>query len=145
MTRIVVTSDVRPSEDLNKVLNSIANFFTYDKMDIRKEGIIQILVLESSTLKSLLKLHRALRNERILDSARKYLFKGIEGNSINFMIHKQAAAIGVLSFVDSDNESPLGAINFYIQHSNPQLVIDWLAPKTSHGVPLWDNPIPSDD
>ncbi|MEM3209817.1 MAG: RNA-binding domain-containing protein, partial [Saccharolobus sp.] len=72
MTRIMVTSDVRPSEDLNKVLNSIANFFTYDKMDIRKEGIIQILVLESSTLKSLLKLHRALRNERILDSARKY-------------------------------------------------------------------------
>ncbi len=144
MTRVVVECEVRPSEDLNKVLSAIINFFNYDKMNVREEGISKILVLESNTLKSLTKFYRALRNERILDSARRYLMRGIMGNSISFMIHKQAASVGVLSFVDSDNESPLGAIKFYIEHSDPKAVIDWLAPKTAHGVPLWDNPIPPD-
>ncbi|WP_338601868.1 RNA-binding domain-containing protein [Sulfolobus tengchongensis] len=145
MVKVMVVTEVRPSENLNKVLSAIMNFFDFDKMNIRKEGIIDILVLESNTLKSLLKLHKALRNERILDSARKYLIRGIEGNTIAFMIHKQAAAVKVLSFVDSDKESPLGAIKFYIQYHNPKEVVDWLAPRTAHGVPLWENPIPPDD
>lgn len=145
MVKIVVTAEVRPSEDLNKVVSAISNFFEFKKMDIKKEGIVQILVLESSSLKSLIKLHRVLRSERILDSARKYLLKGTEGNTISFMIHKQAAAVGVLSFVDSDKESPLGAIKFYIEYSDPKAIVDWLAPKTARGVPLWENPIPPDD
>ncbi|MCH4815153.1 MAG: RNA-binding domain-containing protein [Saccharolobus sp.] len=144
MVKVMVVAEVRPSEDVNKVLSAISNFFDFEKINTRKEGIIDILVLEARTLKSLLKFHRVLRNERILDSARKYLMKGIEGNTIAFMIHKQAAAVGVLSFVDSDKESPLGAIKFYIEYQNPKGVVDWLAPRTAHGVPLWDNPIPPD-
>lgn len=145
MTKIIVTAEVRPSEDESKVLTAITNFFDYEKITREKRGdYIVVLVGESRTLKSLQKFHDALREEKILDAARKYLKKGMTNNSISFMLHKQAAAIGVVSFVDDERESPLGPISFYIEHRNPIEVIDWLAPKTAKGQPLWENEIPED-
>ncbi|MDT7901417.1 RNA-binding domain-containing protein [Acidianus ambivalens] len=145
MTKIVVTAEVRPSEDESKVLTAIANFFDYEKITKEKRGdYIVVIVEESRTLKSLQKFHDALREEKILDVARKYLRRGISDNSISFMLHKQAAAIGVISFVDDERESPLGPISFYIEHKNPNEVVDWLAPRTAKGHPLWENKIPED-
>lgn len=144
MTKVVVTAEVRPSENEEKVIQAINNFFLYDSIRKEKKDDYEILICESNSLKSLEKLHRALRNERILDVARKYLKRGISGNIITFMLHKQAAAVGVLSFVDNEKESPLGPITVYIEYRNPEEVIDWLAPRTAKGVPLWENKIPED-
>lgn len=144
MTKIYVTTELRPSEKEEKVIQAISNFFAYETVRKEKRDEIEIIICESRTLKSLEKLHRALRNERILDVARKYLKRGTSGNSITFMLHKQAAAVGVVSFVDDERESPLGPIIVRIEHKNPEEVIDWLAPRTSRGVPLWENEIPED-
>ncbi|AWR99917.1 RNA-binding domain-containing protein [Metallosphaera hakonensis] len=143
MTRIVVTAEVRPSEDEDKVKVAIAHFFTFKSVKY-EEGRFRILVAESPTLASLTKLHRALREERILDAARKYLRRGMEGDRLTFMIHKQAASVGRLTFIDSENESPLGPITFTVFHRDLEAVVDWLAPRTSRGRPLWENPIPED-
>jgi len=144
MTRVAVEAEVRPSENKDKVLQAMLNFFDFERISEEKVGISLVIIGESSTLRSLIKFHRALREEKILDSARKYLYKGINGNSISFMLHKQAAAVGRISFVDSENESPLGPIKVRIEYKDPQAVIDWLTPKTAKGVPLWENPIPQD-
>ncbi|EZQ06932.1 MULTISPECIES: RNA-binding domain-containing protein [Acidianus] len=144
MTKIVVTAELRPSEDQDKVIKAIVNFFDFEMISKEKGGEWEIIVGNSTTLRSLVKLHRALREERILDAARKHLFRGISDNSLFFMIHKQAAASGVLAFVDDPTESPLGPITFSIECRNPREIIDWLTPRTSHGHPLWENPIPED-
>ena len=145
MTKVIIQVEVRPSEDENKVLQAVKNFFDFESLREERNGYTKILIMESSTLSSLEKFHFKLREERILDAARKYLFKGLVGNVISFMLNKQAAAVGKISFVDSENESPLGPIKVEIEHNDPEAVIDWLAPKTSKGVPLWENPIPSDN
>ncbi|AWR97674.1 hypothetical protein DFR86_09015 [Acidianus sulfidivorans JP7] len=144
MTKITVTAEVRPSENEAKVLIAISNFFDFENLKSEKKEYSKLIIAESKTLRSLEKLHKALREERILDVARKYLRKGMSSDSITFMLHKQSAAVGVVSFVDDEKESPLGPIVFYIEYKKPEEVIDWLAPRTSKGIPLWDNPIPED-
>jgi len=145
MTKITIRVEVRPSEDENKVIQAVKNFFDFESLKEEKESYIKILIMESHTLLSLEKFYHKLREERILDAARKYLFKGLVGNVISFMLNKQAAAVGKISFVDSEKESPLGPIKVEIEHKDPEAVINWLTPKTSKGVPLWENPIPSDN
>ncbi|BAB65963.1 RNA-binding domain-containing protein [Sulfurisphaera tokodaii] len=145
MTKIIIEVEVRPSEDENKVLQAIRNLFDFENLKEEKSGYTKILVAESHTLLSLQKFHRKLREERILDAARKYLTKNLIGNVITFMLNKQAAAVGKISFVDDEKESPLGPIKVTIEYKDPQALIDWLTPKTAKGVPLWENPIPSDE
>ncbi|BBG23577.1 RNA-binding domain-containing protein [Sulfuracidifex tepidarius] len=142
MDKVTVVAEVKPSELKERVINAVSNFLIYEKVKEDSLDLSLVLTFESSSLKSLMKVHRALREEKILDASRKYLLRGLEGNTITFMIHKQAAAARVLTFVDSEEESPLGPIKFFIKSDKAKDVIDWLAPKTSHGRPLWENPMP---
>jgi predicted RNA binding protein with dsRBD fold (UPF0201 family) len=72
-----------------------------------------------------------LRRERILDAARKVLFRGIQGKKIVFYLNKQVAYVGHISFSQPYGESPLGPIRVEIQCDDPQSLIDWLTPKTA--------------
>lgn len=145
MTKVIVQVEVRPSEDENKVLQAVRNLFDFENFREEKIGYNKVLIMESSTIRSLERFYRKLREERILDAARKYLMRGVIGNVISFMLNKQAAAVGKISFVDSEGESPLGPIKVTIEYKDPQILVDWLTPKTSKGVPLWENPMPADD
>lgn len=145
MTKITIEVEVRPSEDENKVLKAVRNLFDFETLREEKIGYSKLLIAESHSVKSLERFYRKLREERILDAARKYLTRGTLGNIISFMLNKQAAAVGKISFVDSEKESPLGPIKVTIEYKDPQIIIDWLTPRTAKGVPLWENPIPSDD
>lgn len=140
--KVVVEVEIRPTEDESKVLAALANFFDLGPLEFIDAGRSKIAIGSSDSLASLAKLHRALRAERILDAARNALKKGVQGSTITFYLHKQAAYVGRLSFVDGDHESPLGAIKVTVTHDNPQEVIDWLAPPTSKGKPLWEREMP---
>ena len=135
-------AEVRHTEDLKKVVKSITNFFSIKHYVVREEGPYPTVVAESDRVESLLKFHDILRRERILDSARKVLEHGRRDNTIVFKLHKQSAYAGHPSFVSVDSESPLGPIKVRILTDGPDELIDWLAPKTSGGRPLWDKPIP---
>ncbi len=84
-----------------------------------------------------------MRRERILDTARSILKRAVRGNTIMFRINKQAAYRGRLSFSEEDVRSPLGPITFIIECRDPNEVIDWLAPPTSRGHPIWEKKMPS--
>jgi len=137
-----VEAEVRPTEDLKKVVKSITNFFSIKHYAVQERGPYPIIIAESDSVESLLKFHEILRRERILDSARKILEYGKKGNTITFKLHKQSAYVGHPSFVSVDSESPLGPIRVKILTNKANELIDWLAPKTSGGRPLWDKPIP---
>ncbi len=139
-----VKAEVRPTEDIEKVRKAVRNVFNGRVNVIDGEHGLKVIIGESDSAYSLIKLHDLIRIYRILDAARKSLQKGMRGNTIVFKLHKQAAYVGKISFIDSDHESPLGSITFYIESSDPSKLIDWLAPKTSMGKPLWEIDMPKE-
>jgi len=139
---IVVEAEVRPTEDPLKVEMAIRNIMDPDSVDFEDIGNSRLIIARSRSLKALVKLHRLLRLQRILAAARGVLRKSVSGDKIVFYLHKQALAVGKLSFVSSDHESPLGAVKVTIRHRDVFAVIDWLSPPTEHGRPLWEKDIP---
>ncbi|HIQ03046.1 MAG TPA: hypothetical protein EYH40_01350 [Desulfurococcales archaeon] len=144
MVKIRVEAEIRPTENPKKVEQAVRNVFDPETIKVEERGNIKVLVAESRSYRSLLKLHSLLRQERILDASRKILKKGVKGNIVVFHIHKQAAYVGRLTFATERGESPLGPITFIIETKNPKELIDWLTPKTERGKPLWEKEIPKD-
>ncbi len=141
-----VEAEVRPTEEVNNVLIAIRNLFDIEKYTLIKEGSpYPLLVAESSTIRSLNKLHKILRQDRILDTARKVLEGGIKGDVLRFKLHKQSAYAGHISFVHTETESPMGPLTVYLKCSKIQELVDWLAPKTVGGKPLWEKQPPNVD
>jgi len=142
MFLLQVRSDLRPTEDLERVLKSIRNLFDIEHYDVIDSSPYKEIVCESRKIESLLKFHQILRQDRILDTARKVMLSSMMGNRISLKLHKQSAYAGHVSFVTYDSESPLGPIRVVIVSDNLEKIVDWLAPKTSKGRPLWEYSIP---
>jgi len=133
--------EVRPTESLEKVLAAVRSVLDIEEYRLEEAGPSRVLVATAS-LRGLARLHRLLREQRILDAARSVLRRGRSGGRIVFYLHKQAATVGKISFVGGDQESPMGAIRVTIEHPDPDRVIDWLAPPTAMGRPLWEHEPP---
>lgn len=141
--RVVVEVEVRPTESLERVLGAVRRLIDIEDYSVEEAGNVKVLVATSS-LRGLERLHRLLREQRILDAARSVLRRGRQQGRIVFYLHKQAATVGKVSFVGGDQESPLGAIRVTIEYPDPDRVIDWLAPPTVMGRPLWEHEPPED-
>ena len=141
-SRVVVETEVRPTEDKNRVLKAVLRIIEPGNIKEETLGDSLYIIVESDKISSLTRLYYMLRAERILDAARSAMKKGLQGGRLVFYLHKQALYAGKLSFVSSDHESPLGAIKVSIEHDNPRSVIDWLAPPTSKGKPVFERPAP---
>ncbi len=70
----------------------------------------------------------ALRRYRIRDAARAVMRRGRKGNSTSFLLNKQVAAVGKVSF--SEEHHPLGDIEVTIVSENIDELIDAIAPNT---------------
>ncbi|MEO3992736.1 MAG: RNA-binding domain-containing protein [Desulfurococcaceae archaeon TW002] len=139
---LTVTCEVRPTEDKNKVVKAITNLFSLDKIEVVEDYPYYRLVGESNKIESLIKLHRILRQERILDTFRSVLLSNKVGNTTEFRLNKQSAYVGRVTLVTLDSESPLGPIIVRIISDKIDEVIDWLAPKTVGGHPIQEKKIP---
>ncbi len=132
-------ADSRPTEDPERVKQAILNIIDPDEV-IVEGGDYKRVIAVSYRIESLEKLRRLLRVERILDAARGAMRKGLDNQRgvLEFYLHKQALYNGRLSFVSGDFESPLGAVRVTIEHPQPRKVLDWLAPPTVRGRPLFE-------
>ncbi len=137
--RVVVEAQLRPTEDEGKVMQSILNVFDPDTVEKVDMGDYVLIRAVSERISSLQKLHRLLRSQEILEAARAYLLKNAKGNRVSITLHKQAAYQGKVSLLTWDDESPLGPIKVTIEYTGDvKELIDWLAPPTSRGRPLWE-------
>lgn len=85
------------------------------------------LVMKSSEKSSLSLIHEKLRQQRILNSARKILMRKMGEDAVTFFLNKQAAFTGRIHFVkDPKNEDFLGPITITITSKEIQGIIDWL-------------------
>jgi uncharacterized protein len=109
------------------VVSAIENIFSGLIMDIRADRIVAYN--GSDSLKTL---HKLLRRQEILDTARLVMLRGLVGNTTRFQLSKQAALMGFVSF--PPEEEPLGSL--HVQIIGGESVINWLAPETENGVPI---------
>lgn len=133
---VKISAPVNPTEMQEKVEKAISNFFP---VELNLQGSEIPELSGEGDLESLRTLHLRLREERILDTARKIFLNGIEDNTTKFRLNKQVAYIGKLNF-PAGKES-LGSINVEISAQNLSdlfSVIDWLAPRTVGGKPVME-------
>lgn len=128
--RLRVEAEVRPTEDLEKVKKAIRNIFGIESFRVSEAGGYKILIGESGSIASLVKLREMIVRERIADTARRVIMRNSTEKYVSFKINKQAAFAGKLSFVEDDRESSLGPINVFIEVRDSRELIDWLAPNT---------------
>lgn len=128
--KLKVEAEVRPTEDPAKVEKAIKNIFP--TLELSLAG--NVISGESTSVEVLGRLHQLLRSQAILDSARSVMRRGMRGDVVQFMLNKQAAAVGKVSF--TDGESPLGPITVVIEARDAGRLIDYLAPRTVDGKPV---------
>jgi predicted RNA binding protein with dsRBD fold (UPF0201 family) len=124
---------IRPTERVEKVASAVEKIFPGLMMDIRRDRIEAYG--GPSTLRTL---HKLLREQEILDTARSVMLQGRDGNTIQFRLNKQAAFMGMVNF--PPEEEPLGSI--HVQITGDDLVIDWISPMTENGVPVKEIELP---
>ncbi|MEM4970586.1 MAG: RNA-binding domain-containing protein [Sulfolobales archaeon] len=128
--RIRVEAEVRPTEDIEKVRKALSNLFNLESYRVAEVGTYKVIIGESSSITSLLKIREIIVRERIADTARRIFSRSAVDKYLSFKINKQAAYAGKLSFVEEDRESSMGPINVFIEAKDIKKLIDWLAPNT---------------
>lgn len=140
--KIVVEAEIRPTEDEEKVKRAVLNFFTPSSIKVEERGRGKVLIAEADGPEALQRLHSKLREQRILDAARSMIMKWSSKDEVVFYLHKQAAFMNYITFCLPEGESPLGPIKVKILESNAKAMIDWLAPPTSKGRPIFEREAP---
>lgn len=138
MGRVEVRAPLHPTEDEEKVREAIGNIASPSEWRVVEDGGKLLLIASSSTPASLLKLRERLRRQRTLDAARYMIKRFSTPHRLTFYLHKQAAYMGHAVFCLPRGESPLGAIEVVVEGGNLERVLDWLAPPTANGKPLFE-------
>ncbi|MCK4928959.1 MAG: hypothetical protein KAR76_04400 [Methanosarcinales archaeon] len=137
MIEVEVSVQVNPTEDEGRVRAAIENIFPGLECQFEgRDGMTPRLVGRGDK-DCLNMLHELFRSHRILDTARTNL--RIKGQIVTFRLNKQVATAGKVSF-PADDET-LGSIWVEIRtedDSATERVVDWLAPPTEHGHPLFE-------
>lgn len=128
--RLQVEVEVKPTEDKEKVEAAVKKIFPTLELSQNEN----LLVGKSVRAESLDRLHQLLRGQAIRDSARSVMLRGRRGNLVQFMLNKQVAFVGKVSF--TGGESPLGPIVVTLEASDIERLIDYLAPRTREEKPI---------
>lgn len=128
--RLLVEVEVKPTEDKEKVEAAVKKIFPTLELSQNENS----LVGKSVRAESLDRLHQLLRGQAIRDSARSVMLRGRRGNLVQFMLNKQVAFVGKVSF--TGGESPLGPIVVTLEASDIERLIDYLAPRTREEKPI---------
>jgi len=133
---VEVETPLYPTESKEAVIHAILNIVQAETDEIKMiEGNPPLLRLKKRGHRALMKIHRLLREERILDTARDMLISSLKRSGMmTLLLHKQAAYVGELRLCSSEDESPLGVIKVRLSFKgDTSLFLDWLAPKTVSG------------
>jgi len=130
--RLFLKVPILPTESPERVRKCISNIFGEIPLEQTESGF----AFESSDAERFLEItSKLVQHQRILDASRRLMRRSLreQPNQFRFMLNKQAAFVGVLSFVDPrDVESiPLGVIEVQIETSDPEETIDRYFPKAS--------------
>jgi predicted RNA binding protein with dsRBD fold (UPF0201 family) len=139
MIELEIETPLYPTESIEKVEKALKTIVETEYILSEKDGQT-ILYGKAQGLQSLSKIYRRLREQLIVESARKIMMRSITGDTVVFYLHKQAAFMGKIHFCLPESESPMGAIKVSIRSTNIEELVNWLSPKTVEGKPLEQKP-----
>lgn len=128
--RLRVEAEVKPTEVREKVEAAIRRIFPTLELSL----VGNSLVGESTSVESLDWLQQLLRQQAIRDSARSVMLRSRRDNAVRFMLNRQVAFVGKVSF--AGGESPLGPIVVTLEDPDIERLIDNLAPRTREEKPI---------
>ncbi len=120
MTEVTVRARCHPTEDREKVLSGILAIFP--GADVHGEADIE------ATAPSLTRFAEMIARQQIRDAARAVLRRNLRDGSTTFLLNKQVAAVGKISFAEGPH--PLGDIEVTITDDAIEALIDSIAPST---------------
>ncbi|MCY0867772.1 MAG: hypothetical protein OWQ48_00860 [Desulfurococcus sp.] len=121
MVKVTVSAEIRPTEDERKVVEALRNIFAGSIIVSELSEGYRIARGVSESIEALKPLRDLARIQQVEPALRSYLSKYRRSGVIELFIHKQAAYAGRLSLVDSDKESPLGAIRLLVEGGEEEL------------------------
>lgn len=128
--RLRVEAEVKPTEAKEKVEIAVKRIFP--TLELSLTG--NLFVGESTSVESLERLHQLLRQQAIRDSARSVMLRNRRDNAVQFMLNRQVAFVGKVSF--TAGESPLGPIVVTLEAPDIEGLIDYLSPRTREEKPI---------
>ncbi|KXB08391.1 hypothetical protein AKJ58_00095 [candidate division MSBL1 archaeon SCGC-AAA385D11] len=123
--RIEIRANVHPTENPDKIKDAIRKIFPDMNIALKEDYVMG----ESSSLDSLEQFKNKLRLQAIRNSARRVMLESRKNNSLSFMLNRQVATVGKISF--SDGKTALGPVIVTIESEDLDRVVDHLAPSTS--------------
>jgi len=136
MAHFTVRADIYPTEDEDAVLTAVEQVLPLESVRVEGEWQEVRVLMGRGSMEGLRVLHALLRKQRILDTARSVLLAGCGAGGLTFSLNKQAATVGRVSFA-IENEL-YGPIDVLVVCAHPEKMVDWLAPPTQEGVPLFE-------
>lgn len=133
--KVVVEVEVHPTEDLEKVKRAVENFFPIASLETKSLERTSLLIAMTEGKNGLALLRTHLKQERIVNAARRIFLRGMQHNSITFYLHKQVAYANRTSFCEPFGESPLGSMKVVVECYDPKDVINWLTNESSRTKP----------
>ena len=124
MATVTVQARCYPTEDPAKVQRAVLNLFPRSEVEASAEAI------EART-GDLERFKEIIRNHRILDAARNVMLRAVSGTRTSFVLNKQAALSGKVSFLEG--KVALGGIHVAIEDDDLASLIDEVAPVTVDG------------
>lgn len=122
MVEIIVETEVRPTEDIEKVKKALQTVVTLENFNVAEITTgFKTISIKCESIKCLEPLRNAIKIQQIEPAVRAYLYKKIENSTLVILIHKQAAFAGKVSLIDSDRESPLGPIRVTVNGTSDEI------------------------
>lgn len=125
-----VEAEVNFTEDEAKVEKAVTNIFEGVSVEVKPSFRGAVLYAEGEGRDALVKFRNLLSLDRIRAAARRVFFGGLRENTVSFCLNKQVAFAGHVSFCEETAESPLGPLKVTVECGAPELLIDWLAPRS---------------
>ena len=121
MPRITVRTPCFPTEDREKVRQALLNIFPGSDIE---EGDHEMVAHTGSGER----LREIILESHIRDTARAVMLCALRGNSTAFVLNKQVASVGKVSFLDEP--VALGGIEVTVEDEDITGTIDYLAEST---------------
>jgi len=126
---IEIETQVNPTEDVDRVAEAVKNLFP----DAEVEIVGQKLVAKARNLE---RFRELLRRQRILDTARTEMKRGLSGREITILLNKQTAVVSRINFVEDDAVLGPIIVRFRLNWVSPERFMDYVAPPTKDGKPV---------
>ena len=113
---------IYPSEDPNKVKQSLMNIFEDAKISLDKNSVNA----SSNNIEVLEKIFETIHSRKSQRIYRRHLNSNLADDSTWFYLNKQAAFVDAVALCGEADESPLGPIKVILKSDEIEHIIEWL-------------------